>query len=54
MGSDCSNHDRKGKLVVCRDKNHVRHQSRGVINDLDKVDLVPSHVLVVWLKTTKQ
>ena len=35
---------RTAKPVVCRDKNHVRHQSRGVINVLDNVDLVPSKV----------
>ena len=38
------NHDRTGRPVVCPDKNHVRQQSRGVINVLDNVDLVPSHV----------
>ena len=32
------------RSVVCRDKNHVRQQSRGVINVLDNVDLVPSNV----------
>ena len=35
------NHDRTGKPVVCRDKNHERQQSRGAINVLDHVDLVP-------------
>ena len=38
------NHDRTEKPVVCLDKNHVRQQSRGVINVLDNVDLVPSNV----------
>ena len=38
------NHDRMVKPVVCRDKNHVRHQCRGVINVLDNGDLVPSNV----------
>ena len=44
LGNTTQNHDRTGKPVVCRDKNHVRHQSRGVINILDNVDLVPSNV----------
>ena len=51
MGSDCfvlgntnQNHDRTGRPIVCRDKNHVRQQSQGVINDLDNVDFVPSNV----------
>ena len=44
LGNTTQNHDRKGKPVVCRDRNHVRQQSRGVINDLDNVDLVPSNV----------
>ena len=44
LGNTTQNHDRTGKLVVCRDKNHVRHQSRGVINVLDNVDFVPSNV----------
>ena len=34
----------RGNPVVCRDKNHVRHQSPGVINVLNNVDLVPSNV----------
>ena len=51
MGSDCfspwkhnSDRDRTVRPVVCRDKNHERHQSRGVINVLDNVDLVPLNV----------
>ena len=44
LGNTHQNHDRTGKPVVCRDKNHVRQQSRGVINVLDNVDLVPSNV----------
>ena len=32
------------KLVVYRDKNHGRHQSRGVMNDLENVDFIPSNV----------
>ena len=34
----------RGNPLFCRDRNHVRQQSRGVINDLDNVDLVPSNV----------
>ena len=44
LGKTSQNHDRMVKLVVCRDKNHVRHQSRGGINVLDNVDFVPSNV----------
>ena len=44
LGNATQNHDRTGKPVVCRDKNHEHHQSRGVINVLDDVDLVPSNV----------
>ena len=44
LGNTTQNHDRTWKLVVCRDKNHVRYQSRGVINVLDNVELVPSNV----------
>ena len=44
LGNTTQNHDRTGRPVVCRDKNHVRQQSRGVINVLDNVDLVPSNV----------
>ena len=62
FGNTTQNHHRTERPVVCRDTNHVRHQSRGVINDLDIVDLVPSNVrfshqvalLCVCLKTTKQ
>ena len=39
-----TNQDDDRTPVVCRDKNHVCQQSRGVINVLDKVDLVPSNV----------
>ena len=42
LGNTTQNHDRTEKPVVCRSKNHVRHHSRGVINTLDNVDLVPS------------
>ena len=44
LGNTTQNRDRTAKPVVCRDKNHVRHQSRGVINVLDNVDPVPSNV----------
>ena len=44
LGNTIQNHDRTVKPVVCRDKNLVRHQSRGVINVLDNVDFVPSNV----------
>ena len=36
--------NRMEKFVVCLDKNHVRHQSRGGINVLDNVHFVPSNV----------
>ena len=36
--------ERAGKPVICRDKNHVRQQSRGMFNVLKNVDLVPSNV----------
>ena len=32
------------KPVVCRDKNHVQGQSRGMFNVLNNVDFVPSNV----------
>ena len=44
LGNTTQNHDRTVKPVVCRDKNHVRHQSRGVINVLDNVDFLPSNI----------
>ena len=44
LGYTIQNHDRMGQPVVNCDKSHVRHQSRGVINVLDNVDLVPSNV----------
>ena len=42
FGNTSQNHDRTGKPVVCRDKNHV--QSREMFNLLKKVSLVPSKV----------
>ena len=43
LGNTTQNHDRTGKPVVCRDKNHV--QSRGMFNVfLNDVDHVPSNV----------
>ena len=44
LGNTTQNHDRTEKPVVCRDKNHVRQQSRGMFNVLDDADLVPSNV----------
>ena len=44
LGNTYQNHDRTVRPVVCRNQNHVRHQSRGVMNVLDNVDLVPSNV----------
>ena len=44
LGNTTQNHDRTGKPVVCRGKNHVHQQSRGMFNVLNNVDLVPSHV----------
>ena len=44
LGNTNHNHDGTGRLVVCRDKNHVRQPSRGVINVLHNVDLDPSNV----------
>ena len=41
LGNTTQNHDRTERPVVCRDTNHVRHQSRRVINVLDNVDVVP-------------
>ena len=43
-GNTTQNHDRTEKPDVCRDKNHVQEQSRGMFNVLDNVDLVPSNV----------
>ena len=40
LGNTNQNHDRTGRPVVCRDTNHERQQSRGVINVMDNVDLV--------------
>ena len=42
------NHDRTVKPVVCRDKNHVYQQSRGMFNVLNNVDLVPSNVQFLY------
>ena len=40
LGNTTQNHDRTGNPLFA----HVRQQSRGVINVLDNVDLVPSNV----------
>ena len=50
LGNTTQNHDRTVKLVVCRDKNHVRHQSRGMLNVLNNVDSVPSNVQFFRIK----
>ena len=44
LGNTTQNHDRTGQPVVCRDKNHVHQQSRGMFNVLNNVDFVPSNV----------
>ena len=45
LGNTTQNHDRTGRPVVCRDKNHAQgQQSRGMFNVLDNVDRVPSNV----------
>ena len=43
LESTTQNHDRTGNLV-CRDKNHVHQQSRGLFNVLNNVDRVPLNV----------
>ena len=40
LGNTTQNHDRTGKPVVCRHKNHVQGQSRGMFNVLNNVDRV--------------
>ena len=44
LGNTTHNHGRTVRPVVCREKNHVRQQSQGMINVLNDVDLVPSNV----------
>ena len=45
LGNTNQDHDRTVQLVVCRHASHAQgQQSRGVINVLDNVDLVPSNV----------
>ena len=44
LGNTTQNHDRTEKPVVCRDKNHVHQQFRGMFNVLNNVDFVPSNV----------
>ena len=51
LGNTTQNHDRTVKPVVCRDKNHVRQQSRGMFNVLKNVDLVPSNVQFLHQET---
>ena len=43
-GNTTQNHDRMVKPVVCRDKNHVHQQSRGMFNILNNIDRVSSNV----------
>ena len=44
LGNTNQNHDRTGKPFVCRDKNHVHQQSRGMFNVVNNVRRVPSNV----------
>ena len=44
LGNTTQNHDRMERPVVCPHTNHGRKQSRGMINDLENVDLVPLNV----------
>ena len=44
LGNTTQEHDRTVRPVVCRDENHGRQQSRGVVNVLDNVDFIPSNV----------
>ena len=45
LGKTTQKHEITGRPVVCRDKNYVRQQSRGMFNFLNNVDCVPSNVL---------
>ena len=51
LGNTNQNHDRTVRPVASRDKNHVRHQSRGVIHVLDNVI---KKLCCMCLKTTMQ
>ena len=44
LGNTTQNHDRTGRPVVCSSECHKRQQFRRVINDLDNVEFIPSHV----------
>ena len=44
LGNTTQNHDGTEKPIVCRDKNYVHQQSRGMFNVLNNVDRVPSNV----------
>ena len=44
LGNTTQNHARNGKPVVCRDKNHVQEQFRGMFNVLKNIDCDPSNV----------
>ena len=44
LGNTTQDHYRTGRPVVCSNERHTRQQSRRVVNDLDNVDFIPSHV----------
>ena len=44
LGNTTQDNDGTVQPVVCRDKNHVQEQSRGMFNFLSNVDRVPSNV----------
>ena len=44
LGNTTQNHDRTEQPVVCRDKNHVQGQPRGMFSVLNNVDLVHSNI----------
>ena len=44
LGNTTQNHDGTERPVVCPHTSHKRKQTQRVINDLDNVDFLPSHV----------
>ena len=44
LGNTTQKHDRTVKPVVCRNKNHVHQQSRGMFKALNHIDRVPLYV----------
>ena len=44
LGNTIQTHDRTEQPVVCRDKNHVQGQPRGMFSVLNNVDLVHSNI----------